>query len=236
MKSIKNLEMQNHISELITIDNFQAKLGKDEDVSVIKFQSDNKAVAEDLVRFIETGCSFVLDADNSPAKNQDGRYNIFVELERNDDLPKKIMELVRDIEQVSGMLPWRFTFHKKENEYSLSEETLATIVPTSSSQYKFLTDDNIEEDIKSFFESSSVVSKRIKGKNLTLKKAFTHHEMIIESFNRDVQGTYKIDRESNEQASYLNHWLGGGYSVVKVDDFFKITKGTKSMLTRVKEF
>ena len=37
MKSIKNLEMQNHISELITIDNFQAKLGNDEDVSVIKF-------------------------------------------------------------------------------------------------------------------------------------------------------------------------------------------------------
>ena len=29
--------MQNHISELITIDNFQAKLGNDEDVSVIKF-------------------------------------------------------------------------------------------------------------------------------------------------------------------------------------------------------
>ena len=108
MRSIKNLEMQNHISELITIDNFQAKLGNDEDVSVIKFQTDNKAVSEDLVHFIETGCAFVLDADNSPAKNQDGRYNIFVELERNEDLPKKIMELVRDIEQVSGMLPWRY--------------------------------------------------------------------------------------------------------------------------------
>ncbi len=236
MKSIKNLEMQNHISELITIDNFQAKLGNDEDVSVIKFQTDNKAVSEDLVNFIETGCAFVLDADNSPAKNHDGRYNIFVELERNDDLPKKIMELVRDIEQVSGMLPWKFTFHKKDNEYSLSEEALATIVPTSSSQYKFLTDDNIEEDIKSFFESSSILHKRLKGKHLILKKAFTNHEMMIESFNRDVQGTYKIDRESNEQASYLNHWLGGGYSVVKVDDLFKITKGTKSILAKLKEF
>jgi len=171
MKSIKNLEMQNHISELITIDNFAAKLGKDEDVSVVKFQTDNKAVAEDLVHFIETGCAFVLDADNSPAKNQEGRYNIFVELERNDDLPKKIMELVRDIEQVSGMLPWKFTFHKKDNEYALSEETLAVIVPTSSSQYNFLTDDNIEEDIKSFFESSAILHRRLKGKHLTLKKA-----------------------------------------------------------------
>jgi len=69
-----------------------------------------------------------------------------------------------------------------------------------------------------------------------LKKAFTKHEMIIESFDRDVQGTYKIDRESTEQASYLNHWLGGGYSVVKVDDLFKITKGKKSIVAKIKEF
>lgn len=236
MKSIKNLEMQNHISELITIDNFQAKLGNDEDVSVVKFQTDNKAVAEDLVNFIETGCKFVLDADNSPAKNQDNRYDVFVELERDNNLPKRIMELVRDVEKVSGMLPWRFTFYKQENQYQLSEENLTTIVPTSASQYTFLTDESIEEDINKFFESASVISKRIKGKNIVLKKAFTKHEMIIEAFNRDVQGTYKIDRESSEQASYLNHWLGGGYSVVKVDDLFKITKGTKSILAKLKEF
>ena len=60
--------------------------------------------------------------------------------------------------------------------------------------------------------------------------------MIIESFNKDVKGTYKIDRESSEQASYLNHWLGGGYSVVKVDDLFKITKGTNAIVARLKEF
>jgi hypothetical protein len=235
MKSIKNLEMQNHISELISIDSFQAKLGNDEDVTVVKFQTDNKQVAEDLVHYVETGCKFVLDADNSPSKNQEGRYDIFVEIERNDILPQRIMELVRDIEKVSGMIPWRFTFHKKDSQYSLSEENLATIVPTSASQYTFLTDDNVEEDIKSFFESAPLRHKRIKGKRLTLKKAFTNHEMIIEAFNQNVEGTYKIDRESNEQASYLNHWLGGGYSVVKVDDLFKITKGKKSILAKVKE-
>ena len=235
MKSIKNLEMQNHISEIINIDNFQAKLGNDEDVSVIKFQTDNKSVAEDLVNFIETGCKFVLDADNSPAKNADNRYDVFVEIERNEDLPKRILELVRDIEQVSGMLPWRFTFHKKENQYSVSEENLTNIIPTSASQYSFLTDDKIEEDIKKFFESAPLRHKKLNGKNLILKKAFTDHEMVIESFNRDVEGTYKIDRESSEQASYLNHWLGGGYSVVKVDDLFKITKGTKSIVAKIKE-
>ena len=81
MKSIKNLEMQNHVSEFITVDSFQAKLGKDEDVAVVKFQTDNKSVAEDLVHFIETGSKFVLDADNSPAKNEDSRYDVCVEIE-----------------------------------------------------------------------------------------------------------------------------------------------------------
>ena len=236
MKSINHLEMQNYISEKISIDSFAAKLGKDEDVSVLKFQSNNKTVAEDLVNYIETGCNFILDADMSPAKNEQGLYNIFVEIERNEDLPKKIIEVIRDIEQVSGMLPWQFSFYKNENFYQLTDDNLNTIIPTSPSQYTLLTDDTIEEDIKQFFESASIVTKRIKGKKLILKKAFTSHEMIIESFNKDVKGTYKIDRESSEQASYLNHWLGGGYSVVKVDDLFKITKGTNAIVARLKEF
>ena len=236
MKSINHLEMQNYISQKISIDSFQAKLGKDEDVSVLKFQSNNKSVAEDLVNFIETGCSFILDADMSPAKNEQGLYNIFVEIERNEDLPKKIIEVIRDIEQVSGMLPWQFSFYKNENFYQLTDDNLNTIIPTSPSQYTLLTDDTIEEDIKQFFESASIVTKRIKGKKLILKKAFTSHEMIIESFNRDVKGTYKIDRESSEQASYLSHWLGSTYSVVKVDDLFKITNGTKSIVAKLKEF
>jgi hypothetical protein len=236
MKSINHLEMQNYISEKISIDSFAAKLGKDEDVSVLKFQSNNKTVAEDLVNYIETGCNFILDADMSPAKNEQGLYNIFVEIERNEDLPKKIIEVIRDIEQVSGMLPWQFSFYKNENFYQLTDDNLNTIIPTSPSQYSLLTDDTIEEDIKQFFESASIVTKRIKGKKLILKKAFTSHEMIIESFNRDVKGTYKIDRESSEQASYLSHWLGSTYSVVKVDDLFKITNGTKSIVAKLKEF
>ena len=236
MKSINHLEMQNHISEKISIDSFAAKLGKDEDVSVLKFQSNNKTVAEDLVNYIETGCNFILDADMSPAKNEQGLYNIFVEIERNEDLPKKIIEVIRDIEQVSGMLPWQFSFYKNENFYQLTDDNLNTIIPTSPSQYTLLTDDTIEEDIKQFFESASIVTKRIKGKKLILKKAFTSHEMIIESFNRDVKGTYKIDRESSEQGSYLSHWLGSTYSVVKVDDLFKITNGTKSIVAKLKEF
>ena len=161
---------------------------------------------------------------------EDNRYDVFVEIERNIDLPKNIMELVRDIEQVTGMLPWKFSFYKNQKQFKLSEQNLTTIIPTSASQYTFLTDDKVEEDIAKFFESAPIIHKRINGKNIILKKAYTKHEMVVEAFDHDVQGTYKIDRESSEQSSYLNHWLGGGYSIVKVDDLFKITKGSNFSL------
>ena len=151
MKSIKNLEMYNHVSPEVVIDAFQAKLGRDEDVSVIQFQSDNKDVAADLVSFVESGHDYVLDADFSAAKNTQKMYNIFVELERDDSLPNNIMELVRDMENVTGILPWKFRFYKNEEFYSLNEANLLSLVPTSAEQYKFLTDDTTDEDTRKKF-------------------------------------------------------------------------------------
>ena len=111
MKSILNLEMANYVSPEIVVDAFQAKLGRDEDVSVIQFQSTNKDVANDLVQFIESGHDYILDAAYSPAKNAQKKYNVFVEIARDEELPNKIIKLVRDAEQVTGLLPWKFRFH-----------------------------------------------------------------------------------------------------------------------------
>jgi len=237
MKSIKHLEMTNHVSPYIKIDSFQAKLGRDEDVSVIQLQSDNKQVAEDLVDFIESGHKNVLDADFSPAKNTQKMYNIFVELERNDDLPKNIMELIRDIEKTTGILPWKFSFYKNESTYKLSEENLNNQIPTSSDQYLFLIDDKVDEDINELFGESSVKVTR-EGKQLTLDKKWTKHKFIIESMNvpgDDIKGIYKIDQNSSSQSSYINSWLGGSWSVVKLNDMYKIAKGKKNIIVKSEE-
>ena len=234
MKSIKFLEMTNHISPLIKIDAFQAKLGKDEDVSVIQFQSDNKDVAHDLVSFIESGHSDVLDADFSPAKNKQKMYNIFVELERNDQLPKKIMELVRDIERTTGILPWQFTFYKNDSTYKLSEENLNNQIPTSDKQYLFLIDDTVDEAIQELFSESKVKIKR-DGKKLLLDKVYTKHQFTIESMNipsDNIKGIYKIVNSSTSQSQYINSWLGGTWHVVKINDLYKIGKGNTNILVK----
>jgi|TARA_B110000977_G_scaffold196542_1_gene277095 hypothetical protein len=237
MKSIINLEMANHVSNEVVVDAFQAKLGRDEDVSVIQFQSDNKDVASDLVQFIESGHDYVLDADYSPAKNTQKRYNVFVELERNDELPSNIIKLVRDAEQVTGLLPWKFRFHKNESFYHLDEQNLQNIVPTSPEQYKFLTDDKIDDDINTVFNESKATVIR-NGKRLTLKTLYNKHEFIIEGINvpsKDVNGVYRIDESSTSQSQYLNNWLGHVYKIVKVDDMFKISKEDKNIILKSEE-
>lgn len=236
MRSILKNEMKNYVLPSIQIDSHQAKLGKDEDVSVMKIECKDKSVAEDLVKFIETGYKFVLDADMSPAKDVTGVYNVFVELERNQMLPENIMNLVRDVENVTGMLPWRFKFHKSDVEHKLSMENVQAQIPTSASEYTFLTDETIDEDIEKFFESSDVVKIKREGKNLYLKKKYTSHNFMIEGYNlQNVPGVYKIDDASSSQASYVNGWLGGGFHVVKVGDLFKLNKDNNNLLLRTKE-
>jgi len=232
MKSIKNLEMINHVSPQVAIDAFEAKLGRDEDVSVIQFQTDNKDVASDLVQFIESGHKAVLDADFSPARNEQKKYNVFVELERDESLPKNIVELVRDVENVTGIMPWQFKFHKGQQFFHLDEQNISNIVPTTSEQYKFLTDDSTDDDINTLFAESKATVNR-SGKQLVISKIYSKHQFVIEAVNLPQKnGVYRIDESSTAQTQYLNNWLGGGWHVVRVDDMFKISKEDKNILVK----
>ena len=185
-----------------------------------------------MVSFIESGHKSVLDADFSPAKNEQKKYNVFVELERNDDLPKNIVRLVRDVENVTGMMPWQFRFHKGDKFFHLDEQNITNIVPTSPEQYSFLTDDTVDEDIDTLFKESKVTVKR-SGKELVMNKIYAKHKFVLEAVNLpQKKGVYKIDESSTAQTQYLNNWLGGSWHVVKVDDMFKISKENKNILVR----
>ena len=157
---------------------------------------------------------------------------MFVELERNDDLPKNVVRLVRDVENVTGMMPWQFRFYKNDKFYHLDEQNISNIVPTSPEQYSFLTDDTVDEDIDTLFAESKVTVKRT-GKELVMSKIYGKHKFVLEGVNLpQKKGVYKIDESSTAQTQYLNNWLGGGWHVVKVDDLFKISKENKNILVR----
>lgn len=237
MKSVLYNEMKDFVLPIIKIDSHQAKLGNDQDVCVLKFETTDKAVAKDMVSFIESGYKFILDADYTPSKNKNGNFDIFVEVQRDEKLPENIITLSRDIEQVTGILPWQFSFYKDDITHRLTQENLQNQIPTTPNEYEFLTDEKVDEDIGKFFESSNINNITRKGKNLLLNKLFSKHIFEILSIDKSIShSVYRIDETSETQSSYLSNWLGHNFRVIKQDDAFKISKDDKTIVLKAKDF
>jgi hypothetical protein len=110
------------------IDEFKSKLGDDEDVIVLSFKVDSKEPAINLVSFIEKGYSWVVDADLSSGEMDDGSYIVYVEIDRNEEAPKNIIDLVEDILNLTDqkLSDWRVRYHKARKERELRTCTIHT--------------------------------------------------------------------------------------------------------------
>lgn len=119
------------------IDEFKSKLGRDEDVCVISFKVTNKEPAEDLVNFIEKGYNWVIDADVSSGEMDDGDYIVFVECERDQDIPKNIMTMMKDLINLTGheLNDWRVRYYKDQTDHDLTVDSLDKLIPQTAEEY-----------------------------------------------------------------------------------------------------
>jgi len=120
------------------VDEFKSKLGDDQDVVVLSFKVDTKEPANDLVSFVEKGYDWVLDADVSSGEMDDGSYIVFVELDRNEQAPENIMQLMEEIMGLTDQdtTDWRVRYYKAHKEKELSLEALQELVPTTPEAYE----------------------------------------------------------------------------------------------------
>lgn len=120
------------------VDEFKSKLGDDQDVIVLSFKVDAKEPAGDLVSFIEKGYTWVLDADVSSGEMDDGSYIVFVELDRTKQAAEDIMELMKDLMNLTDQSTddWRVRYYKAHKEKQLSIESLESLIPTSPEEYE----------------------------------------------------------------------------------------------------
>jgi hypothetical protein len=136
----ENLEMgdlKRLVHDELHIDEYKSKMGDDADVCVISFKVSGKEPSADLVSFIEKGYDYVLDADVSSGEKEGGDYLVFVELERTKELPQQIVDMMEDIMNLTEqeLTDWRVRYQKSSNEYELTAETLAKMIPLTPEAY-----------------------------------------------------------------------------------------------------
>ena len=200
--TLQHKDLEDLVSEVIEIDSDKSKMGDDADIVTVTFSTLTQESAKDLSGFVERGYEFILDADVTSSEQADGTYKVFVELERDKNSAKNIMELANGIQNLTGLDNFRFRYYKNFKSNDLSEENLEDVMPLNPDDYGInndISESNLE-NYKNFFNKSYVDSVNMFEDKITIKKLYADPvqfkfidfgptietiENINESFNAD---------------------------------------------------
>ena len=77
--SLDYMDLEGQLNDKVTVDEYAAKMGPDNDIVTLTFISNSKLAAEDLVTWFERGYDWVLDASVSEGEIEPGKWLVFVE-------------------------------------------------------------------------------------------------------------------------------------------------------------
>ena len=153
-ESLRAGDLRHLVGKVFSIDSHQSKIGNDEDTVVLSFHVDNEEPAKDLEKFIEMGYMFVLDADVTPGEGEDGKYQVFVELERNRHVAEQIHEIIDGIKKLANLDDMRFRYFKSFKSHSATLDALTAIIPKDRNAYNLATEENKLQNFSEFFKNS----------------------------------------------------------------------------------
>lgn len=171
--SLKNGDLKGTVLDNVSIDEFEPKAGDTKDVIVVAFYLTDEDPAKDLNTFIQRGFIDTLDVEVSPSTDEDGRYLVFVEMNRDDSFPNKFQALLQDVENVTGKTKWKVkTYLTDDREFDSTDPELYNFVITNPEEYvpkdEFKMKD-MKESVEKFLQTSYVTNLTVDGNVVTLK-------------------------------------------------------------------
>jgi hypothetical protein len=223
--SLQSGDLKNLVSHIFEIDNYRSKMGEDKDVVVVSFTVESKHPAEDLVNFVEKGYQFVLDADMTPGELSDGKYRVFVELERNKEIAENICNMLYGIKKLTGIDEFKFRYHKSFNSLDAVKEQLEEIIPSNPLTYEQQIQERKAGNAETFFAKTIPESLTMQDDIIKIKKVYA--ESL--KFKIIAAGTRQAVLESIEDKINVNEWAEVIFLTKYFGDF-NITKfGNKLM-------
>ena len=128
----------------VTVDEYAAHMGTDSEIVTLAFTIKSEAAANDLVDWFERGYDFVLDAQVSEGEVKPGQYLVFVEMNRRSSVPKRIIELLDDLETLTDIPVKDWTIVVDDEEYAPEEDVLKQVITISPHDYR--EEEEVEEE------------------------------------------------------------------------------------------
>ena len=141
-ESLDYLDMENQVGDVLSIDEYASKMGRDEDIVTLTFIVHSKLAANDLVTWFERGYDWVLDASVSDGELEPGMWLVFVEMDRRSKVPNRIITLLNDLETLTGMKLKDWSVEIDGDEYDADEEIIRHKMILNPNEYEEKRQDN----------------------------------------------------------------------------------------------
>ena len=197
------------VDNIIEIDSYKSKMGEDADIVTLAFSVSGEAPAKDLENFVEKGYPFVLDADVSSGEQPDGTYKVFVEMERNVDIPMQILEIADGVRKLADVQDLRFRYHKNFKSKELNDQNIKETIPFDSDSYTARIKETQLENYKNYFTNSYAESIDLKEDILTVKNTYAQPiSFKVMDFGKGIDIKESINMEDMAEVIFLTKYLG----------------------------
>lgn len=219
-------DLKRLVNNIFEVDSYASKMGSDKDIVVLSFTVEQLEPAKDLVRFLERGYDFVLDADHSPGELDNGKYKVFVEIERNRRIAEQILELLYGIRELTEEENFKFRYHKSFHSIDATEENLKETIPSNKDDYEITIQENRLNNFSNFFNRSYLENISVENDDIVFQKMYAEPlRMRIKDFGQkhqvynNIEGKIMIESKDMSEIMYFTKYLGN-YNITKIGTTF----------------
>jgi hypothetical protein len=219
------------VDNIFEVDSYASKMGEDKEIVVLAFTVKSQGPAQDLVEFIENGYDFVLDADASPGELSDGKYKVFVEIERNRRIAEQILELLNGISKLADIDDFKFRYHKSFHSIDADKDNLEMTIPKTKDEYEVSIQESTMNNFSNFFGRSFLEAVSVDHEDIVFQKKYAEPlRMRIADFGSkaevydNIVGPIMLEGSSMSEIMYFTKYVGN-YNITKVGDKFVFENG-----------
>lgn len=220
-RALRPLVLKDLIHPIISVDEFTPKI--DESNIVVLFEVlDNFDAAYDLSSFIERSPVDVVDTEAAETPNLDGRYQVFVEFERNGEFPEKLIALMKSIENICPNPGWKLQMYGVNDPVDLDVDEIINDMELVS-----------EKELKEFFDFAAV-NVEIVNESIKIKSVYgteLHYSKSSGIVNEDYVKNL-LAEEMSLDGTRLSAVLGENYDVLRSGDEYIVGINGKYVVLR----
>jgi hypothetical protein len=144
-ENLDHHDMVGQINSIVTVDEYKAKAGGDDEIITLSFIIKGQQASQDLVDWFERGYEWILDAQVSDGEYIPGKNLVFVEIPRRSTAPDRIIEILKDLETLTDIKVTEWTVKIDGEEYDADPEIIKTKIRLSPHDYRLEHEDELNE-------------------------------------------------------------------------------------------